>query len=333
MYQIYMDSGTSTTRAFLVKNGSDLDNISVKVGTKDSAISGSNETLLSAMRDCYYTLISRNAVQEEDVDGIWMSGMVTNAFGIVEVEHTSTPVDAKKLADTIYIHKEDRFFNKDLRLIRGAKTMQPGQIMDITNIAGANTVRGEEIEAIGLVASGLLPPQSDSVMISPGSHTHMLRIKNSAIADISSNFTGELSHAVHTQTILGGELSASQVTMQPEHVLRGLSFLQEYGVARSLCIIHASRVIGILSDEIRSQIFEGIISGGVVELLAKKIENEWNGVQKIVILGGKPYIKAYEILCRHLIPHVDVLLLNSQSTESYALRGFYEILKYKKESL
>jgi len=332
MYIIYMDSGTSTTRAFLLKGVDIVDNVSVKVGTKDSAINGSNEVLLSAMRDCYKTLLSQNSLQDTDIGDIWMSGMVTNNFGVVEVAHASTPVDAKKLAGTAHVHREDRFFHRDLHLIRGAKTVQPGQVVDISNIAGMNTVRGEEIEAIGLAASGMIPPGSDCVMISPGSHTHMLRIKNSAIVDISSNFTGELSHAIRTQTILGGELSPESVEMQEQYVLHGLSNLREYGIARSLCIIHASRVLNILSDEIRSQIFEGIISGSVVELLAKKMQGEWAGVQNVLILGGKPHIKAYEILCRHLLPPgTGVTLLDSQSTNSYALRGFLEILKVKAE--
>jgi len=332
MYKVYMDSGTSTTRAFLIRDGIVGDNTSIKVGTKDSAITGSNEVLLSAMWDCYKNLLSQNSLQDKDIDSIWMSGMVTNNFGVVEVEHASTPLDAKKLLDTAYVHKEDRFFHRDLHLIRGAKTAQPGQVVGINNIADMNTVRGEEIEAIGLAASGMIPPGNDCVMISPGSHTHMLRIKNSAIVDISSNFTGELSHAIRTQTILGGELSAAPLEMQEQYVLQGFSNLREYGITRSLCIIHASRVLNILSDEIRSQIFEGIISGSVVDLLEKKMQREWAGVQNVLILGGKPHIKAYEILCRHLLPSdIGVTLLDSQATNSYALRGFLELLKVKSE--
>jgi len=325
-----MDSGTSTTRAFLLMKTTVLDSVSVKIGTKDSAISGSNKVLLSAMWDCYKRLLSQNSLRDAEVGSVWMSGMVTNTFGVVEVEHASTPVDAKKLADTVYIHKEDSFFHRELYLIRGAKTARSGQVANLDNIAGMNTVRGEEIEAIGLAASGEIAPGSDCVMISPGSHTHMLRIHNGAIVDISSNFTGELSYAIRTQTILGGELSTMPVEMEERYVLQGLAYLREYGIARSLCIIHASRVLDILSDEIRSQIFEGIISGSVIELLAKKIQGDWAGVQEVVILGGKPYIKAYEILCRHLLPPgVRVALLKSQGENSYALRGFFEIFKFR----
>jgi len=326
-----MDSGVSTTRAFLLKSdGTIVDSTSAKVGTKDSAISGSNEVLLSGMWSCYNILLSNNVLLESDIIDVWMSGMVTNNFGVAHADHASVPIDAKKLADTTYTHMEGRFFKRDLHLIRGGKTAQPGQIIDITNIADMNTVRGEEIEAVGLVASGVIPSGADAVMISPGSHTHLLLIKGGAVVDISSNFTGELSHAIRTQTILGGELSDSPVEMEEQYVLHGLSCLQEHGITRSLCVIHASRVLGILSDEIRTQIFEGVIASSVIELLAKKMQREWAGVRNIIILGGKPHIKAYEILCRHLLPtDVNVTMLNSQAHESYALRGFLEILKHR----
>jgi len=329
MFRIYMDSGTSTTRAYLIKGNEALDEVSAKVGTKDSAIRGSNDVLLSAMYGCYKELTNKNSLNDADIREIWMSGMVTNNFGLVEAEHTSLPVDAKKLANTAYVHNETKFFTREVHLVRGAKTAQPGQSIDINNIADINTVRGEEIEAIGLAASTEVPLGSDCVMISPGSHTHMLRIQNGAIIDISSNFTGELSHAIKTQTILGGELSPDPVEMREEYVLLGLKYLTEYGINRSLHIIHATRVLNVLTDNVRSQVFEGLIRGGVIRLLAKKISKDWLGVQNVIILGGKPYTRAYEILCRHLLPHDIKINLINNVTESYALRGFFEIIKVK----
>lgn len=327
MYHIYMDSGTSNTRAFLVKGGKALDSVSTKVGTKDSAISGSNDVLLGAMRDCYDKLLERNSVSAGNIAGIWASGMVTNAFGVVEVGHCSTPIDAAKLADTVYRHKEHKYFHRELRLIRGAKTAQPGQVVDMDNLAGMNNVRGEEIEAVGMVASGVLPQSGDCVMISPGSHTHMLRIKDGAIVDIASSFTGELNHAIRAQTILGGELSGGPVKMTEEYVLKGLAYLREYGVTRALYIIHASRVFGTGSDEIRSQLLEGIIAGSVILLLADKLKGDWRGVERVLIIDGKSYVKAYELLAKSLLQGVAITLQDSPPGESFALRGFLEILK------
>ncbi|SNS17660.1 2-keto-3-deoxy-galactonokinase [Anaerovirgula multivorans] len=292
MYNIYMDSGTSNTRAYLIKEFQLIDIATVNVGTKDSAISGSNDVLLSAMKGCYDKLLDDNGLQDYDIKGLWSSGMVTNAFGIIEVEHISVPIDGHKLLDRIYIHHEEKFFNRKMKLICGAKTAQSGQLVTVDNIDQMNNVRGEEIEVVGMVATGILPKDKDSVMISPGSHTHFCYVANGAIVDIVSNFTGELNHAIKEATILGGELSTKEIDMDPENVSKGYQYLKQYGVCRALYIIHATRVFDVCSDEVRSQMMAGIISGSVIDLLAMKITETWRNIENIIIIGGKSYVES-----------------------------------------
>ncbi|MDR0469081.1 MAG: 2-dehydro-3-deoxygalactonokinase, partial [Peptococcaceae bacterium] len=238
---IYMDSGTSATRAWLIDRHTPIDAENEKIGTKDSAISGSNDILLSGMLHCCEKLLSRHGLQQCDIDEIWASGMVTNTFGIVEVDHVSTPADARKLLDTAWRHQEDNYFCREIMLIRGVKTAQPDQQVTIENIDRMNNVRGEEIEAMGLSAGGILPPDMDCVFISPGSNTHALLIRNGVVLDILSTFTGEINHALRKETILSGELANKPVNMPPEHVLRGFNHLSRYGFSRAIYIIHATK--------------------------------------------------------------------------------------------
>ena len=331
MYTLYMDSGTSTTRAYLVKDAAPVDTESARVGTKDSALSGSNDILLRGMKDCCDRLLARSGLTMSDVADIWASGMVTNTFGIVEAEHVSTPVDAAKLLDTVYRHREDKYFHREINLIRGAKTAQPGQRVSLENIALMNNVRGEEIEAVGMVASNILPADMDCVLVSPGSHSHVLHVVQGKICDILSSFTGELNYAIREDTILGGELSGGPVEMEAAHVLRGYRNLERYGFTRAMYIIHTTKVFGICSDEIRSQLLEGVIAGSTVGVLRKRIQEDWSEVRKIVVIAGKAYMKAYEILCRHLMPDIDVVLYDGQGQMSLALRGFLEILRLFRE--
>lgn len=331
MYNLYMDCGTSNTRAYLLKDSILVDNQAVAVGIKDSAISGSNDVLLSGMRGCCDRLLERNSLEMSTVVDVWASGMATNTFGIVEVEHVSTPVTAQKLLNTVYRHLEEKYFHRTINLIRGAKTAQPSQEVSLNNIALMNNVRGEEIEVIGLVACHVLPGDMDCVLISPGSHTHMLHVENGVMTDILSSFTGELNYAIRTNTILAGELSSTPVKMEPEHVLQGYRNLEEYGFTRSMYIIHATKVFNISENAVRSQLLEGVIAGSTVSVLCKKIRDDWKNVQKIVIIGGRQYIDAYEILCKHLLPEIEVFQYNGQGQTSLALYGFSEILRLHQE--
>jgi len=331
MYNVYMDSGTSNTRAYLVKDFELIDTVSANVGTKDSAISGNNSILLSGMKNCYDKLLDSNGLVDSDIEGLWASGMVTNPFGIIEVEHVSTPVDGQKLLDKIYVHYEEKFFKRNMMLICGVKTAQPGQIVTVENIDRMNNVRGEEIEVIGMTATGVLPKDKDCVMISPGSHTHMLHVVNGAIVDIASNFTGELNYAIKKDTILRGELSDGDIELEPDYVKKGYGYLKKYGICRALYIVHATKVFDVCSDEVRSQILAGIISGSVIDLLANKITEEWKDIEKIVIIGGKSYVESYRILCESIIPHIPVEVVSGYEGKSFSLCGFLELLRLTKK--
>lgn len=50
MVYVYMDSGTSNTRAYLLRDGALLAEAKAPVGTKDSAIAGDNAVLVSGMK-------------------------------------------------------------------------------------------------------------------------------------------------------------------------------------------------------------------------------------------------------------------------------------------
>ncbi|WMI80259.1 2-dehydro-3-deoxygalactonokinase [Anaerotignum sp. MB30-C6] len=330
MYQIYIDSGTSNSKLYLVKDTQSVDTIIANVGTKDSAISGSNDVLLSGLKEIYNHVLDKNGLKDCDIESIWLSGMVTNPFGIIEVAHISTPVDGKKLLEHRYVHFEEKYFHRYLNLIPGVKTAQPGQIVTMENIDKMNNVRGEEIEAIGMVASGVIPREEDCVMISPGSHTHLLYIKNGTITDIVSNFTGELNYAIKKDTILGGELTNEDIVLTKEYVIQGYNMVKTYGLARALYIIHATKVFDVCENEIRNCLLSGVIAGGVMDMLKYKLDRDWNGVKKVVIIGGKNYIEGYKIVGQYILPEVDMDVVSSKAGESYGLYGYLELARILK---
>lgn len=331
MYCIYMDSGTSNTRAYLVKNLEVVDSVKRSVGTKDSAISGSNEVLLQALHSAYTELIENNGLTEADVESVWMSGMITNTFGIVEVPHMTVPIDAKKMYEESVRYFEDRYFHRELCLVRGAKTVKDTDIVDLENVDTVNNVRGEEIELVGIIGSDLAPKGSFAV-VSPGSHTHILYVKDGVITDIISNFTGELNHAIGTQTILSGELEHGEVIMEDSFVKKGYAYLKKYGFCRALYIVHATKVFEVCSNAQRSQILAGIIGGSVADILAETIKEKWSDTQKIIIIGGKAYVDSYRMLIESALPELPVEIIDNIHGQSFALNGFLELMKLEKSN-
>ena len=230
MYNIYFDSGTSNTRVYLLKDYYLVDVLKKNIGSKDSSIAGSNIVLLKGLRELYGQLLENNKICEEQIEGIYASGMVTSPFGIKEVPHLSTPISLEKLYDGIYTYHETKFFNRDIYLIRGVKTIPDNVYADRYNISSINNMRGEEIEIFGMLSE--LPDRwkkENIAVFLPGSHTHVAYVRQGVLHDILSTFSGELFYAISTSTILSNSIHCDSDQFDEEMALLGFRNLKILG--------------------------------------------------------------------------------------------------------
>jgi len=330
VYCIYMDSGTTTTRAFLIKDGEVLDRVVKAVGTRDSAIAGSNEMLLLGLRELYDTLIERFQLREADIESVWMSGMVTSAFGIVEVPHMTLPITVEDMHEQSVKYYEESYFDREIRLVRGAKTVPDNTKITMDNLEYISSTRGEEIDVIGLVGNDQAPKEP-FVAIMPSSHTICCYVKDHKFTDVVAAFTGELYYALSFSTLISGEIERGNIEVTKESVRRGYEYVCKYGVCRAIQIAHSSKTFGVGTNLERAQLLTGIITGSAVGLLKKQIAEKWTDVKHIIILGGKPYIESYRILVEDEFPDLSVKMLKAKDGKSFALSGFLELLKLERE--
>ncbi|MFH5835917.1 2-dehydro-3-deoxygalactonokinase [Proteiniclasticum sp. C24MP] len=326
MISVYYDSGTTNTRIYLMEEEKVLDQMFLEAGTRDSAISGDRSILLRKLKEGYDALLGRNGMKDSDVEEIYLSGMITNPFGIIEVPHLETPIHKEALYKSIYTHEEETFFLRPLKLILGAKTRRPQEGLHLGNVQLMGNTRGEEIEVMGLLRLGYLKEDKTQVMISPGSHTHMMLIRKGAIEDISSHFTGELHHAILKETILGGETAKNVKVYHKEPVLRGYELLVKEGISRALYVVHSTKVFGLSSDEERQMLLTGVISGSPILHLKEKMRAQWKDVEEIIILGTASYVSAYEMILKEVLPGVAVKVVSPAEESSFALEGFRNLM-------
>lgn len=331
MYYIYMDSGTTTTRAFLIKDGEVLDRVVKAVGTRDSAISGNNETLLLGLRELYDTLLDRFQLREVDIESVWMSGMITSAFGIVEIPHMTLPLTTQDIYDQSVKYYEESYFDREIRLVRGVKNVPDGAEITLDNLEDIASTRGEEIDIVGMLGSNMVP-DGPFVAITPSSHTLLCYVKDNQFVDVLSAFTGELYYALGTSTLLSGEIERGNIEVSEDMVRRGREFGRKYGICRAIQIAHSSKTFGVGTNLERAQILTGIITGSAVDLLKKEIEERWTDVEYILVFGGKPYIDSYRILIEDEFPNLAVKLLKGIDGKSFALSGFLELLKLDQQA-
>ena len=257
-YLLYFDSGTSNTRAYLLDRDFQVRYVAKKaVGSKDSAIAGSNRVLIEGMKALHDQVLAENGLGEENISAIYASGMITSPYGLKEVPHLPLPLTVKKFADSLYPFREDTCFHREIILVPGLKTLSD-------DFSFVNNMRGEEIEIIGALEElKAMDDVQDAAMIFPGSHTHVTYVQGEEITGIISNFTGELFYAIQKDTILSPVLASDGSALDTEMVRQGYQNLKRFGFNRALYICHANlwpkcRTVVMVSNEFMYQLFAAL---------------------------------------------------------------------------
>ncbi|MDF2950635.1 MAG: hypothetical protein K0S18_218 [Anaerocolumna sp.] len=323
-YIIYYDSGTSNTRVYLLdKEYKALYTAKLGVGSKDSAIAGSNMVLIEGMKKLYDEVLDKTGISEEQIKDIYASGMITSPYGLKEVPHLKLPMTIQNFADSLYCHYEDKLFHKNIYLVPGLKTVND----DITYV---NNMRGEEIEIIGTLEElNKISESKNIALILPGSHTHVTYVQNDQIIGIISNFTGELFHALKTSTILSPILSADSKDLSPEMVKKGVENLKKFGFNRAIYICHAMRLFNEGSEQDRFSYAEGVVSGGVRESLEYYIEHYWKECDTVAIVSDEFMFRLFSIIFEDCNYIKNIKWLPISESRSYAIDGLKKIIEKK----
>lgn len=266
MYRVYFDSGTTNTRAYLMDRRQIIDKTAAQIGSRDSALQGSNAVLIGKLKQMYDELLLKAGLKEADIDSIWMSGMISCPHGLVEIPHLPVPLSLEQLKHQVAVHYDEHFFKREIHVIPGIKTVPADGIVTFDNISVINNMRGEETELFGITGSvRKLPP--DCVILMPGSHTQTAFLKDGAITDILSTVTGELYHAIKQETLLSSSLPdhAGPEDITPKLIVRGYRDLKTYGFNRAIYIVRTMDLFLNCTPEERLSYLEGVLNGGVLD--------------------------------------------------------------------
>lgn len=279
-YRIYFDSGTSNSRIYVLDEDCAVHYMRKKnVGSKDSAVAGSNRVLIDGLKELYVDALREMGISEDEVEEIYASGMVTSPYGLKEVPHMVLPITVEKFSDSIVRFYEGQRFQRDILLIPGLKTVHG-------DISFVNNMRGEEMEILGVLDEMKEKCEGKSAaLLFPGSHTHAAYIREGSIEGLLSNFTGELFHVLKKDSILSPILSADVKKLNPEWVKNGVENLQKFGFNRAIYICHAMRLFEVGSETDRFSYAEGVINGGVRQSLEYYCGHFWKGCDEVVIVG------------------------------------------------
>lgn len=230
---LYVDMGTTNIRVWWIANGEILARAQAGVGVRDTARTGSTAMIRATLRD----LLSRapgDSTQRTTVHPtcVVAAGMITSPLGLAVVPHVPAPAGPAELAAGVPRLQFEDITPLPFLLIPGVCVGPPES--DGRTIGEADVMRGEETLSIGLYDLGWLP--AEATLLNLGSHWKAIRLDAlGRIATSLTSLSGELIHAVQTQTILASSVPHERPqAVDAQWLEAGMAEQRRSGLARAL---------------------------------------------------------------------------------------------------
>lgn len=314
-----VDSGTTNTRVWLMDNGQVAARAQVRAGVRDTARTGSVETLKAGIMRAIDEACGRARRKPPAV--ALAAGMITSGLGLVELPHAAAPVGCAGLADAV-----ERVTFPDLGglvvyFVRGVRT---GEVRcGLGDAPHTDIIRGEETEIFGALET--LSLAGPLLYVHLGSHSKMVRVdERNRIAGGVTTLAGELALAVQSHTILSSALPTGRTGgLDGELVRKGAEWSEKYGLPRAFFLIRILEQSGDYSPGQLGDVFLGAIASA--DLRAMRGHGLFEVASTKLVLSGRPELQP---VWRFLFERegLSVTALSAQDTELAFLTGLQKIV-------
>ena len=261
---IALDWGTSSFRAYLVRDKFILDKISTNDGMK--FVSKANFKNILIKNICVW-------LKSYNIKTILVSGMVGSKQGWVEVPYKKCPCSVLKLNFTkIKISKKINVI-----ILSGISQQRPDDVM-----------RGEETQIAGYLLKNKF---FEGSICLPGTHSKWVQILDMKIIKFNTFLTGELFEIIKKNSILCHNLNSNKidekiVLKSAKNIMVDPSFF-----TNKLFNIRAKGLLRDTSDIENNSILTGYILA--MEIIASK--SYWEN-KDVILIGSKKLNRLYELI-------------------------------------
>ena len=174
-----------------------------------------------------------------------LAGMVGSNIGWKLAPYLPVPVDIARLA-------------AGLLWIDARTAIVPGVCVVAED--HADVMRGEEMQLLGAVAAGLVPP--DTLIAQPGTHCKWAEMRDGVIVRFTTAMTGELFALLRAHGLLAAQLGGDVTVNTP--FLAGVAEARRRDLTASLFGIRAAGVLGLRDDADAASYASGLLIGSDV---------------------------------------------------------------------
>ena len=303
---ITVDGGTTNTRLSLVIDGSVVETRKYNVGARAS-IDG-KAPLINALREGISELLKARALSEADVERIIASGMITCEHGLLELPHLMAPAGIAELHDEMVRASFPEITSIPFAFIRGVRC--GGDPLD------TDMMRGEETELMGIIGEN-----PAGVYLLPGSHAKVVRVDElGRITDFVTTLTGEMIHAISTETILKSSLKLDSALCR-EALISGFEAKKALGLNAALFKVRTLKnLFGKSDSEVYSFFLGAVLSD---EIAAVGLMNPAR-----VVIGGKRQLREAEAILLGACMKCEVVCLSDDEVDISTAMGAVKIYEY-----
>jgi 2-dehydro-3-deoxygalactonokinase len=199
---ITVDSGTTHSRVYVIGDEKTvLGRAQVKAGVRDTAITGSRETLQKGIREAFDAAVEEAGIEPHAVRFAMASGMITSEIGLMEIPHLWAPAGVDDLAANLERVRDTHVFPLDMPVyfVRGIKNAYDPQTVTAEDVGTLDFMRGEEAQVAGILASGQHTPPFVVAVLS--SHTKFVPVDGAGrVLGSVTTLSGQVYEAIRTET-------------------------------------------------------------------------------------------------------------------------------------
>jgi 2-dehydro-3-deoxygalactonokinase len=304
-----------------------------KAGVRDTAITGSRDTLKAGIKEAFMDALEQANLKLEDIDYAVASGMITSEIGLMDIPHLIAPAGLEELAANVKVVHDTEVFPLDLPVvfIRGIKNDYGDA--GVTGIRKIDFMRGEETQIAGLLEKENLTLPANVIILS--SHTKLIHInKDGQVEGSITTISGQIYEAINKETFIGSCIKSDgtgdgQEFYSDEILNTAYDSVQSAGFLRTMLMPRFMQVLLDTKWQERQFFVDSAIAAEDIRIL-----DEAKGFlgypldTDFVLVGHKERCKIYEGLVRTKVPGSKTIrsIYDKDEVDQIAINGALAVL-------
>lgn len=288
---IVCDCGTTNTKLYGVERAVCVSENYIRAGIKDIAINGGTRTLKQQIKEGIEQLCREMGIGMDQIERVIAYGMITSEIGFINLPHSTVPAGLTELRNTVMT-----VFDPDLigghipvTYIRGVQNRMDMDT-DLSNALQAyDFMRGEETQAMGVLAMGLAKAPCSIIVLS--SHSKLISINSrNQIAGSFTTMSGQYYQVIKENTTIGKSLvsDGKEALWEPDSIIRyAQDCVHRCGFTRSTMIPRFMDTVGGFHAKDRDLFMQAIIVCEDMKVFDLAQENGMATQGDCIVIGQK----------------------------------------------